>query len=470
VNPTWRRDRLSALDSLFLLLETETQSLHVGSVLILEGPAPRPEQFSSLVAQRVAAVPILHRRVVRMPLELGRPVWADARGFDPADHVHHARLEAPGDGARLRAAVVRIMRPRLDPARPLWEVWQLDGLSGGRWAVVAKAHHTMVDGRSGVDLVGALLADVSRADVHQPAEPAAPPGAASLPPPSVPSLAADLLAWLARAPFRAARLAVRSLRSPRAAAQRLRRLRFGLAQVIRPDLPPSVLAGPLGRERLWGWAEASLDDVRALAERAGCTVNDIFLAALSGAYRSFLLDRGEDLDATVLRAIIPVGGRRLRGAGARRNLASAMFIELPAHLPDPVSRLAAVAARTAEQKATAVAEATAAVVSMADHLPAPLLARAATAYGRARQGRVNVAATSLRGPAEPQWLAGRRVLRLVPYIPVALDVRATAAMVSYAGRLAVGVTADAEALPDAGLLIDAIGGEFARLIESGAEG
>ena len=153
-----RADRLSALDAIFLPMETDTQSLHVGSVLVLDGPAPDPALFREHVAARLAAVPILRRRVRSMPLDLGRPIWVDAGGFEPADQVHHTVLPAPGDESQLRAVVARLMVPRLDASRPLWEVWQVDGLAEGRWAVVVKAHHTMVDGRSGVDLVQALLA------------------------------------------------------------------------------------------------------------------------------------------------------------------------------------------------------------------------------------------------------------------------------------------------------------------------
>jgi diacylglycerol O-acyltransferase len=141
-----------------------------------------------------------------------------------------------------------------------------------------------------------------------------------------------------------------------------------------------------------------------------------------------------------------------------------MFVELPVDLADPAARLRAVAARTAEQKARAVADATAAVVRMADHIPAALFARGARAYGRSGQGRVNVVASNVPGPSQPQYLAGRRVLELVPYVPTAQEIRASAAMVSYAGRLTIGITGDAEALPDVDRLIVAVGREFSDLV------
>jgi diacylglycerol O-acyltransferase len=193
-------------------------------------------------------------------------------------------------------------------------------------------------------------------------------------------------------------------------------------------------------------------------------VNDVFLAALAGGLRRYLLDRGEPLEAMVLRAIVPVS-RRLPGQPPRPgNLASAMFVELPVDLPDPAQRLAAVAARTAEQKSREVADATAAVVRMADHIPAPLFARGARSYGRSGQGRVNVVASNVPGPSQVQYLAGRQLLELVPYLPTAQQIRASAAMVSYAGRVTIGITADAQALPDADRLIAAVALEISGLL------
>lgn len=455
-----RAERLSALDSIFLPMETETQSLHIGSVLVLEGPAPNPAAFREHVVTRLAGMPFHRRRVMRMPLDLGRPIWVEAPDLDPADHVHHAQLAAPGEVGQLRDMVAQIMVPRLDADRPLWEVWHVDGLAGGRWAVVAKAHHTMVDGRSGADVVQSLLTTAPDSPAPQAVAPETQPA------PSLVALGGDLVAWLVLLPLRGIRLVVRSLLAPRKARLRIKQVRFGLAQVLRPDLPPSVLNGPLSPRRIWGWTGGDLAAIVRLTRAAGCTVNDVYLAALAGGYRRYLLGRGEPLDTMVLRAIVPVS-RRVPGQPWRLgNLASAMFVELPVHLADPVARLSAVRERTRVQKSREVAEATAAVVRMADHIPAALLARGARAYGRSGQGRVNVVASNIPGPSETRYLAGRRVLELVPYVPTAQEVRTTTAMVSYAGRLTIGITGDADSLPDLDHLIEAVGVELDELIGS----
>lgn len=445
-------------------METATQSLHVGSVLVLEGPAPEPDLFREQVAGLLSREPLHRRRVMRMPGDLGRPIWVDAVDDDPRKHVRHTSLDRPGDEAQLRTAVAAIMRPRLDPARPLWELWQVDGLAGGRWAVVAKAHHAMVDGVSGADLLQSMLSATREPPPRLPAV------APDLPAPGFPGLAADLVAWLVRLPLRTGRLVVRSLLAPHEARRRVARLRLGLAQVMRPDLPTSVLSGPLGSRRTWGWTGADLADVTRLARAAGCTVNDVYLAALAGGYRQYLLRRGEPLATMVLRAIVPVSARVPRRPGRSGNLTSAMFVELPVHAEDPVERLSVVAERTREQKSHEVAEATAAVVRMADHVPAALLARAARVYGRSHQGRVNVVASNVPGPAEVRYLAGCRVLEMAPYVPTAQDVRTTTAMVTYAGRLTIGITGDADSLPDVADLVDAVERELGSLVTRGRAG
>ena len=149
--------RLNALEAGFLWMETDVQPLHVGSLLIFEGPSPDHAEFRDRIAARLAPSPWHRRRVQRMPLDLGRPIWVDSEHFAVEEHLHHAVLDPPGDEAQVRAMVLWIMAERLDSSRPMWELWQVDGLAGGRWAVIAKAHHAMVDGRSGSDVVQTVL-------------------------------------------------------------------------------------------------------------------------------------------------------------------------------------------------------------------------------------------------------------------------------------------------------------------------
>ena len=343
--------RLNALEAGFLWMETDVQPLHVGSLLIFEGPAPDHHELCERIAGRLAPAPWHRRRARRMPLDLGRPIWVDSEHFAVGEHLHHAVLDPPGDDAQLRAMVLWIMAERLDVGRPMWEMWQVDGLSGGRWAVIAKAHHAMVDGRSGTDVVLSVLdPEPSASGAGRPAaRPVARPRALR-PSPSRGDLAVSGAVWLLSLPFRLIRLLLRAVLSPGEARQAIQQVRAGLAAVVRPDLPASILNGPLSGERLWGWTgidRAPLVDLRAAT---GCTVNDVFLTALAGGLRRYLLDRGEPLDGAVLRTIVPVSGRRGAGSSASTNETSAMFVNLPVEVADPAEQLAVVMLRTAEQK------------------------------------------------------------------------------------------------------------------------
>jgi diacylglycerol O-acyltransferase len=411
-----------------------------------------------------------------MPLDLGRPIWVDAPDSDPSDRVHHVCLEESGiagDDHALRALVCEVMGRRLDPDQPLWELWQVDGLTGGRWAVIAKAHHTMVDGESGSDLVAALLTG-GAAPFAGPDHPTAnrravAPTLAAQPAPTRAALVGDLVRWLCLLPLRTIRLLLRYLRHPRVARRRAAQVRYGPRQVLVPDLPPSVLTGPLGAQQGWGWTSTDLAPLARTVGAAGATVNDAYIAALAGGLRRFLLGRGEPVESIVVRAIVPVSGRAHEVHPTRAeqlqpsNLASAMFVVLPVDLGDAQARLVAVAARTAEQKAHGVPAATAAVVRSADHIPAVLLARGARAYGHSGQGRVNLVASNVRGPATEQRLLGRRLLELIPWLPTAEEVRVSTAMVTCAGRLTIGITGDAAALPDLDDLVAAVARELTDL-------
>jgi diacylglycerol O-acyltransferase / wax synthase len=459
--------RLNALEAGFLWMETDVQPLHVGSLLVFEGPAPEHHEFCDRVEARLASAPWHRRRAQRMPFDLGRPVWVDSEHVVVAEHLHHAVLDPPGDDAQLRAMVLWIMAERLDVGRPMWEMWQVDGLAGGRWAVIAKAHHAMVDGQSGADVVQSVLDPVPRTPGvgRSPAQPAA-----LRPALSPGALAASGATWLLALPFRLIRLLLHAVLSPGEARRALHEVRAGLAAVVRPDLPPSVLNGPLSGQRLWGWTGVDLAPMMDIRAATGCTVNDIFLAALTGGLRRYLLERGEPLDTLVLRALVPVARRRKPGSGARTNETSAMFVNLPVEVVDPVGQLNQVMQRTAEQKSQGVARGTDAVVRMADHIPAPLLAHAARRYVLAGQGRVNVAASNVPGPREVRRLGGRTLVEFVPYIPVALDVRCTFALVTYAERLTIGITADAVALPDLDRLVGAVGQALQDLAEVSRSG
>jgi diacylglycerol O-acyltransferase len=337
-------------------------------------------------------------------------------------------------------------------------MWQVDGLDGGRWALVVKAHHTMVDGFVGTGLLTSLLSGDGPEPAHAPLR------IEVLPAPGAPEVARAAAAWTASLPCRAGRSLARLVTEPDRVRERTRRLRAGVRTVAVPDLPPNVLAGPLGRRRLWRWVSYDLPDIEAAAARAGCTVNDVFLAALAGGYRRHLRTHAALAHDTRLRSIVPVSMRTGRDDRRSGNIDAALFVDLPVHEGDARARLADVARQTRTAKQVGVSTSTEALVRAADHVPAPVLDRAARAYVRRGQRRVNVAASNVTGPTEPLRVCGRRLLELVPYLPVALEVRTSCGLLSYADRASLSVTADADGCPDLDGLVSAIDASMAELL------
>ncbi len=447
-------ERLSSLDAGFLQLENDTQQMHVGSLLVFEGPVPSYEAFCDHLASCLDSVPRYRQRVQRMPLDLARPAWVDDPHFSLSYHLRHTAIPAPGGDRQLRALVGRTMAQRLDVDRPLWEMWLVEGLTEDRWAVITKTHHAMIDGLAGNELMEIVLD-------REPGR-TRPPAAAwrPRPTPSRLGLAAAGVGWLVRLPIevgRAAVTAAEALRSPgdllRSGAIRA----YGLAEFGRSAATPtSVLNGPLGPHRRWGWARAELADVKAVKDAAGCTVNDVVLAAIAGGFRGYLLTRGEPVDDVLVRSLVPVSIRTEDHRGRLGNQVTAVFADLPVGIADATARLTSVARQMDHLKGSGVAVTVDSMMSAGDFVPATLMTLGAQVYARVGQRLVNTVTTNIPGPQYPLYLLDRRMLEMFPYIPVAQGVRISVGIVSYDGHLAIGVTGDYDAVPDLDVLCAAI--------------
>ena len=461
-------ERLSSLDAGFLQVENDTQQMHVGSLLVFEGPVPDYEDFCDHLASCLDSVPRYRQRVQRMPLDLARPIWVDDPHFSLAYHLRNTALPAPGGDAQLRRLVGRVMSQRLDVDRPLWEMWLVEGLPQERWAVITKTHHAMIDGLAGNELMEIVLdRDPSRR--RAPAGPWRPrPG------PSPLGMAAAGATWVAELPLeigRATSTALQSLRSPAAVLRGGAIRANGLAQVgRRAASPTSVLNGPLGPHRRWGWARAELAAVKAVKDAAGCTVNDVVLAAIAGGFRQYLIERGEPVEDVVVRSLVPVSIRAEQHRGRLGNLVTAMFAELPVAVADPAERLAAVSRQMDHLKSSGMAVGVESMVSAADFVPATLMTLGARVYAKLGQRVVNTVTTNIPGPQYPLYLLGRRMLEMFPYIPVAQGVRISIGIVSYDGHLAIGATGDYDAVPDLDLLCVAIESSLVELVDALAPG
>jgi diacylglycerol O-acyltransferase len=460
-------DRLSPQDASFLHIEDDVSHMHIASVGIFEGPVPAYDDVLAMVASKLPLVPRYRQTVRFVPLELGRPVWVDARGFNLEYHVRHTGLPAPGGEAELRKLVGRVMAQQLDRHKPLWEMWMVDGLEDGRWALLSKTHHAMVDGVSGTDLMSVVF-DVTpqrSPAAHDDWQPAAAPSALEL--------ATRATIDLARSPYEQLRAVRARTRAPRQAIRQLGEVARGMTAMggLVRRMPPSSLNGPIGPHRRYVWATTSVDDIKKVRKGLGGSFNDVLLSAITCGFRELLLERGESVDR-VVRTLVPVSVRARSasgmavGDGTYQNKVSAMFAELPVGLADPVECLAAVSAQMADLKESRQAVAGEALTSLSGFAPPLLLALGTRMAMRAPQRNINTVTTNVPGPQVPLYAAGRRMLRAYPYVPLAGRVRIGVAMFSYDGHVNFGITGDYDAAPDIDVLAGGIERGVAQLVEA----
>ena len=455
-------DRMSPQDSSFLHIEDDVSHMHIGSIGIFEGPSPGHDKVVAMVEGKLHLVPRYRQTVRTVPLDLGRPVWSDDEHFNIEYHIRHTALPAPGGEGELRRLVGRVMSQRLDRSKPLWEIWVVEGLEDGHWAMVSKTHHCMVDGVSGTDLLSVIM-DQSPDAVPVPPAPWEPE-----PSTPRPQLAAAAVIDMLRSPYEQLRAVRSATRVPRQALAQVGDLAAGvrsMAGLVRPT-PPSTLNGPIGPHRRYEWAASSVDDIKAVRKGVGGTFNDVVLAAITRGFRDLLVGRGESVDR-VVRTLVPVSVRsrdasgRAVGDGTYENKVSAMFAALPVGLSDPAERLAAISAQMDGLKESRQAVAGEALTSLSGFAPPVLLAIGTRAAARAPQRNVNTVTTNVPGPQVPLYAAGRRMLKAYPYVPLAGRVRVGVSIFSYDGQVNFGITGDYDTAPDIAVL--------ARGIESGMD-
>jgi diacylglycerol O-acyltransferase len=451
---------MSPLDASFLHIESSVSHMHIGSMELLDGPAPSQGAIAARVAEKLPLIPRYRQKVRFLPLSLGRPVWVDDPDFDLTYHLRRTALPEPGGDDELRNLMGRVMSHRLDRRKPLWEIWIVEGLAGDRWALINKLHHCMVDGVSGTDLIGSMFdSDGSSAD-PAPWQPE--------PEPSDGQLLVSALAGRVTQPYEVARTVWAAARGPRRTVRQAKELAGALGS-LRTLLTPSAatLNGRIGPHRRWAWARGRLSDVKAIRARHGGTVNDVVLAAIAGAFRTLLLSRGEPVEGVIVRTLVPVSVRASGDRSSRENKVSAMFADLPVGLEDPVARLEAIRLQMEDLKERRQALAATTLTSMGGFAPAMLLGLAGRASTRTSQRSVNTVATNVPGPQQPVFLLGCRMLEYLPFVPLANDVRIVVAIVSYDGKLGFGITGDWETVPDVQILCDAIEDSFAELLAIG---
>jgi diacylglycerol O-acyltransferase len=419
-------------------------SFAIGSIAIFEGPAPQYDEFLAEVSSRLPLVPFYRRKLRKVPFGIGPPVWVDDPNFDVRYHVRQTALPAPGGKEQLRKLMARVMSQRLDRDYPLWEYWLVEGLDEDRWALISKIHHSMVDGVSGADLYRAIL-DLSPEPSPPPAQDEPAP-----PEPSRLTIAARAAANVALLPVRDAGAIQRALADPAQTVQKAASTLRGVARFARA-LPPaarSSLSGSIGRQRRYTWARASLDDVKTIKNELGGTVNDVFLAAITRGYRELLLARGEQPTPAMVPSLVPVSVRRPGEESIYENRLSALVANLPVDIADPAERLASVVAQMTELKASSASEAGEAFIGLRRYAPFALASLFVRAAFSVPQREIVTITTSVPGPQFPLYAMGRRLVEIIPYVPIATTLRTGVCIFTYCGQVTFGITGDYDTTPD----------------------
>ena len=440
------RDRLGALDSLFLRVEAGVTHMHLASCAVFEGPPPSWEDVSELIAARLPQWRGYRQRLGHGGGLLGRPVWVDDESFDLANHVHHSTVPPPGHEAELSDLMGRLMSVELDRRRPLWEVWVVDGLAGQRWALICKIHHCLLDGIAGAELLARLL-DVERHPHPTPLRPAGPTG------PETDGGRTSGRRHPIRNGAERAKAAGARFGHPRGVASAVRDTVTGALDLGRELRPWATLSihGTIGKQRRWGVARGTLDDLAAVQAVFGGTVNDVALAVLAGAFRDLLIARGDRVDGVELRSLVPVSLRNADDRTADNQLA-AMVAELPIGIADPAERLVAVRYAMQHVKASHHIEATETMTTLVGLMPPMLLAlgvRSVTSILRhAPQRSVETVTTNVPGPPMLLYALGREMLECLPYVPITQGLRIGVAVISYNGQVRFGITGDHDTVPE----------------------
>ena len=447
-------DRLGAIDAAFYYLDGETTPMHVGSVSLMEGPAPSDADLSGLLAAKLPGVPRYRQRVRTVPFGLGRPLWVDDEDFRMAHHVRRVALPAPGGSEQLRDLVSRVMEQRLDLARPLWEVWLVDGLEDGRWAIIAKVHHCMVDGIAGTDLLSLIFDPSPEVALEEPAawQPTPQPTTVSLIAESMRGTVGDAAGHTVRQLG-----ALRHVGPPREWLRRTDVVRASVFDAARRATAPTArgLNGPLGPHRRWAWTAGELATVKRVRRHLGGSINDVVLAAITAGLRDLLAGRDQLTDRLVVRTLVPVSVRQPSERGQAGNQIAAVLVDLPVGEVDPLVRLASVRRQMDDHKRLVLAVDARTMLSAGDMVAPTLLALGARATALA-QPVAQAVATNVPGPRRPLYALGRRMISLYAHVPIAMECRLAIGVYSYGDRMTFGINADFDGVPDVDVLADGI--------------
>jgi WS/DGAT/MGAT family acyltransferase len=470
-------DRLTSLDASFLYLEEPTTAMHVGSVMIFQPPGEGfdHDQLVQIIENRIGGIPRFRQKVRDVPGRLANPVWVDDESFDMSYHVRRAGLPRPGTDRQLQDFVARVQPRKLDRTRPLWEVYYVEGLQGGRVAIVTKTHHAIIDGVHALDIAHVIVDSVRGEGLGEdqvPWEPKTPPSSAEL--------VAGAFVDAVRRPTQvvdqvrgglneALNVVLRAIESAGTVVS-------AVARTAARPAPVSPLNAEVGSARRWVMVSTDLEDYRAVRKRLAkgayaedVTINDVVLATITGGFRSWLLARGEPVHGgSVVRAMVPVSIYGDDPAGMYANQVMACVVSLPVGEPGASMRLHQIAFAMRQQMEGGQAVGATSLANLAGFAP-PTLHALGARLGSAMSRRLyNVMITNVPGPQTPLYAGEAEMLSTYPVTPLARGQALSIGITSYNGGVYYGLNADREAMPDVDELAESIVVSLAEL-RSGRE-
>jgi WS/DGAT/MGAT family acyltransferase len=468
----WHYDRLSALDSVFLDIEEPNVHMHVAAVALFEA-GPLLGEDGSLDIERIRGAVELglrcsarfRQRLAQIPL-FDHPVWVDDERFNVAYHLRHTSLPRPGGIRLLKRLAGRILSQKLDRGKPLWEMWVVEGVEDDRFALIVKAHHAMVDGISGMDLLAGML----RLDPDPSLDPEPRPWIPR-PAPTRMRLLADEAVRRGTWPLAAAGMGRSALCSPQQLLGQLRESALGIGEIMKAGMrptSPTPLNADVGPHRRFDWLRVDLGAAREVRTRLGGTLNDVVLATAAGAIGRFLRGRGLRIEDLLFRAQVPMSIRNPAERGEAGNRVVMLLAELPIAVRDPRERLARVIETTKELKRSRQR----AGVELLEELGDRTLTSVFLFFARLAtwQRSFNAVITNVPGPPAPVYLLGARMREIYPLVPLAHNQALGLALFSYDGGLHWGLNADWDAVPDLHDLVEDLVLEFEGLRKAAAEG
>jgi WS/DGAT/MGAT family acyltransferase len=456
-------DRLTSIDASFLHQEGRSSHMHIGGVLLFEGPPPPFGACLDHVRGRLQLVPRYRQKLATPPFGTGRPLWVDDPSFNLEYHVRHTALPAPGSERQLFLLASRIASQQLDRNKPLWENWLVEGLSDGRFAIISKTHHSLVDGISGVDLATVLF-DLER-------EPTAPPFEVEPWQPHREPSDAELVAAGIRGvigtSFGLTSRAVGAALQPTRALAKVAEAAEGLGALVWEALnpaPETPLNVPIGPHRRYAVVRQQLSEFKEVKNALGGTVNDVVLAVVSGALATWLRSRGVRTAGLELRALVPVSVRTTAQRNTLGNRLTVMRAPLPVYIDDPVARLRFVRAAMDGLKESKQAVGAATLAAVNNLAPPTILAQASRLTFSTRL--FNLIVTNIPGPQVPLYVLGRELLDLFPVAFLPENHALAVAIMSYNGAIDFGLLGDYDALPDIEVVADGIATSLTELLQA----